>query len=40
MPNGSILESVYDTADRVVGEKRNGKDSFTFERDQMDKLRK
>ncbi|KPU51807.1 DNRLRE domain-containing protein [Bacillus wiedmannii] len=33
MPNGSILESVYDTADRVVGEKRNGKDSFTFERD-------
>ncbi|MFB8328961.1 DNRLRE domain-containing protein [Bacillus wiedmannii] len=33
MQNGSILESVYDTADRVVGEKRNGKDSFTFERD-------
>ncbi|PGK08261.1 wall-associated protein [Bacillus anthracis] len=31
MPNGSILESVYDTADRVIGEKRNGKDSFTFE---------
>ena len=40
MPNGSILESVYDTADRVIGEKRNGKDSFTFERIKMDKLRK
>lgn len=33
MPNGSILEYVYDSADRMIGEKRNGKDSFTFERD-------
>ncbi|WP_242311941.1 DNRLRE domain-containing protein [Bacillus cereus group sp. BfR-BA-01331] len=33
MPNGSLLEYVYDSADRIVGEKRNGKDSFTFERD-------
>lgn len=40
MPNGSILESVYDTADRVVGEKRNGKDSFTFERDQNGQVTK
>ncbi|WP_255293640.1 DNRLRE domain-containing protein [Bacillus wiedmannii] len=34
MPNGSLLEYVYDSADRMIGEKRNGKDSFTFERDQ------
>ena len=34
MPNGSILEYVYDSADRMIGEKRNGKDSFTVERDQ------
>ncbi|MBR9687579.1 DNRLRE domain-containing protein [Bacillus cereus] len=40
MPNGSILESVYDTADRVIGEKRNGKDSFTFERDQNGQVTK
>ncbi|MGU3372269.1 DNRLRE domain-containing protein [Bacillus mycoides] len=40
MPNGSILESVYDTADRVVGEKRNGKDSFTFELDQNGQVTK
>ncbi|WP_242269558.1 RHS repeat-associated core domain-containing protein, partial [Bacillus cereus group sp. BfR-BA-01408] len=36
----SILESVYDTADRVIGEKRNGKDSFTFERDQNGQVTK
>ncbi len=40
MPNGSILESVYDSADRVVGEKRNGKDSYTFERDQNGQVTK
>ncbi|HEB2438423.1 wall-associated protein [Bacillus thuringiensis] len=40
MPNGSILESVYDTADRVIGEKRNGKDSFIFERDQNGQVTK
>ncbi|WP_033706514.1 DNRLRE domain-containing protein, partial [Bacillus mycoides] len=40
MPNGSILESVYDTADRAIGEKRNGKDSFTFERDQNGQVTK
>ncbi|MGN4844972.1 DNRLRE domain-containing protein [Bacillus cereus group sp. MYBK134-1] len=40
MPNGSVLESVYDTADRVIGEKRNGKDSFTFERDQNGQVTK
>ncbi|ANN35888.1 type IV secretion protein Rhs (plasmid) [Bacillus thuringiensis serovar coreanensis] len=33
MPNGSIMEWGYDTADRTVSEKRNGKDAFTFERD-------
>ncbi|HEK9103654.1 hypothetical protein KFD70_04625 [Bacillus pfraonensis] len=32
-PNGSILESVYDSANRVIGEKRDEKDSFTFECD-------
>ncbi|SCC02414.1 RHS repeat domain-containing protein [Bacillus mycoides] len=40
MPNGSILESVYDSADRAIGEKRNGKDSFTFERDQNGQVTK
>ncbi|MCU5517788.1 DNRLRE domain-containing protein [Bacillus wiedmannii] len=33
MPNGSLIEWGYDTADRIMGEKRNGKDAFTFERD-------
>ena len=33
MPNGSLIEWSYDTADRIMGEKRNGKDAFTFERD-------
>lgn len=33
MPNGSTIEWGYDTADRTVSEKRNGKDAFTFERD-------
>ncbi|MBJ8055061.1 DNRLRE domain-containing protein [Bacillus cereus] len=34
MPNGAIIEWGYDTADRTVSEKRNGKDTFTFERDE------
>ncbi|MED3085626.1 DNRLRE domain-containing protein [Bacillus toyonensis] len=33
MPNGATIEWGYDTADRTVSEKRNGKDAFTFERD-------
>jgi len=33
MPNGSTIEWGYDTADRKVSEKRNGKDTFTFEHD-------
>ncbi len=40
MPNGSILESIYDSADRVIGEKRNGKDTFTFENDANGKVTK
>ncbi|EJQ36453.1 YD repeat (two copies) [Bacillus cereus BAG5X1-1] len=34
MPNGATIEWGYDTADRTVSEKRNGKDAFTFERDE------
>ncbi|WP_255258214.1 DNRLRE domain-containing protein [Bacillus toyonensis] len=33
MPSGATIEWGYDTADRMVSEKRNGKDAFTFERD-------
>ncbi|OOR21504.1 DNRLRE domain-containing protein [Bacillus cereus] len=33
MPSGATIEWSYDTADRMVSEKRNGKDAFTFERD-------
>ncbi|MBJ8095594.1 DNRLRE domain-containing protein [Bacillus cereus] len=34
MPSGATIEWGYDTADRTVSEKRNGKDAFTFERDE------
>lgn len=33
MPNGHILGWIYDTADRLVGVTRNGKEAFSFELD-------
>ncbi|OKO50695.1 hypothetical protein ABH17_028320 (plasmid) [Bacillus toyonensis] len=33
MPNGHILGWTYDTADRLVGVTRNGKEAFSFELD-------
>ena len=40
MPNGSVLESVYDTADRLVGENVMEKIHLHSNVIKMDKLRK